>query len=147
MNETLMNARQLRINNRGFTLIEVMVAVLVLSIGLLGVAGMQISSLKGGNDALVRAQAVLGAEDILDRMRANRQACLAGNYNIGFADASSGTGMVLADLTEWKKSLTSNLPSGEGSVAVAGGVATVVVRWTDSYKKEFKNQVEMVTRL
>ncbi len=134
-------------NNRGFTLIEVMVAVVVLSIGLLGVAGMQLSSLKGGNDALVRAQAVLGAEDILDRMRANRQAGLAGNYNINFTDASSGTGMVLTDLTEWKNSLTANLPSGEGSVAVAGGVVTVVVRWTDSYEKEIQNQVEMVTRL
>ena len=58
----------------GFTLIESLVALLVLSIGLLGVAAMQLASLQANNGAFQRTQATFLAQDIADRMRANREA-------------------------------------------------------------------------
>ncbi len=72
----------MRVNNKGFTLVEVLVALLVLSIGLLAVASMQTNSLRSNYNALTRSKAVQGCEDILDRMRANRNAALASDYDI-----------------------------------------------------------------
>ncbi len=152
-----------RINNKGFTLVEVLVAVVILSIGLLAVAGMQTTSLRGGNSALLRSQAVLGAEDILDRMRANRAAVAQYAIELDEPDPDDWTtfvelvdelddmgyaDMVLTDLAEWKFFLARNLPSGDGSVTVNGNVVTVVVQWQDSFGGAAEgNQVEMVTRL
>lgn len=137
--------QKLRLNNCGFTLVEVLVAVVILSIGLLAVAGMQTTSLRGGGNALYRSQAVLACEDILDRMRANRANALNGEYDIALAVATENqAGMTLTDLSEWKNSLALNLPGGDGSVAINGRVVLVIVRWTDSYGQD---EVEMVTHL
>jgi type IV pilus assembly protein PilV len=74
----------------GFTLVEVLVALVVLAIGLLGVASLQITSKRGNLEAQQRALAVLMAEDLLERMRTNTGAL--GTY------AGAGAGGVL-DLT------------------------------------------------
>jgi len=58
----------------GFTLIEVLIAVLVLGIGLLGVAGLQSVALSMNQGSYVRTQATVLARDIADRMRANNRA-------------------------------------------------------------------------
>lgn len=130
-----MKSFNLKTKNKGFTLIEVLVALVILSIGLLAVAGMQTNSLRSNNNALIRSKAVQGCNDILDRMRANRSAALADDYDIALTVVPTGptyVGMVLTDLVEWKASLASNLPSGDGAVAVNGSVATVTVQWGDS---------------
>ena len=57
---------------RGFSLIEVLVALLVLAIGLLGLAALQTTGLKFGHQSYERTQAVLQAYDVIDRMRANK---------------------------------------------------------------------------
>jgi len=56
---------------RGFSMIELLVAVLVMGIGVLGITGLQMVSLQNNRGALVRAEAVQLAYDIHDRMRAN----------------------------------------------------------------------------
>lgn len=66
----------------GFTLIEIMVALLIFSIGLLGLAMLQATSLKFNNDSYMRTQATILAYDLIDRMRANKVAADAGNYCI-----------------------------------------------------------------
>src|SRR4030095_5211790 len=76
---------------RGTTLIETLVALLVLSIGLLGIAGMQMTSLQNNRGAHLRSQAQVLSYDIADRMRANRIAALAGGYVIAFGATASGT--------------------------------------------------------
>jgi type IV pilus assembly protein PilV len=68
---------------KGFTLIEVLVSVVVFSIGLIGLASLQTISLKHNNTSYMRSQAILLAQDIADRMRANSLAVTAGNYNMG----------------------------------------------------------------
>lgn len=55
----------------GFTLLEVLIAMVVFAIGMLGLAGMQGTALKDNNDAYMRSQAVFFAYDMGDRIRAN----------------------------------------------------------------------------
>lgn len=138
----------------GFTLIEVLVAVLVLSIGLLGLAGMQARALQFGQGAYLRSQATLLASDILDRIRANPEAALAGQYDIGLTDApdssatcigaACGTSALASfDTNVWRCSLGNwdddancqalnidgLLPEGKGSIANSNGLITVTVQW------------------
>lgn len=121
-------------SQRGLTLIEVLIAVLVLSIGLLGLAGLQATSLQFNHSSNLRSQATNLAYEMTDRMRANRDAALNGQYNLAIDAATPGTGTVPgADLAAWRTALATRLPSGEGSVAVdTDGIATIVVRWDDS---------------
>lgn len=65
---------------RGFSLIEVLIALLVLAVGLLGLAFLQAAGLRFNNDSYMRSQATLLAYDLVDRMRANRKAAMAGAY-------------------------------------------------------------------
>ena len=125
--------RNARHSMRGFTLLEVLVAVLVMSIGLLGLAGLMASSLKNSHSAYQRTQATWLAYDVLDRMRANRQVALAGGYNLALGAAPGGNGLAKDDLAEWDTALAGTLPDGDGSIAVAAkGVVKIIVQWNDT---------------
>jgi len=117
----------------GFSLIEVMIALLVTSVGLLGLAALQLVSLKQNHGAYLRSQATLLAHDIVERMRANRQQALSGSYDVDFGD-TGGTGLAAADLDQWQDLIDATLPNGDGAVEVdaARGLATVSVRWDDA---------------
>ena len=126
---------------RGVTLVEVLVAVVVLSIGLLGLAQLQMTTLRQTQSALLRSHATLLGYDITDRMRANAAGVLAEHYNqssvsdkqgdhdCSVVDASgtatnatpaSCTPQELAenDLLEWANTLARELPSGQGIVCL-----------------------------
>jgi len=64
----------------GFTMVEVLVALLVLSVGLLGLAMLQATGLRYNNDSYMRSQATILAYDLIDRIRANKAAAVAGAY-------------------------------------------------------------------
>lgn len=139
----------------GFTLLEVLVALVVLSIGLLGLSGLQTTGLRGSHSAMLRSEATILANDILDRMRANRGAALAGTYNISFgATASSAACSVnctpaqvaAADLFQWR-SYIERLPGGQGQVSVASGVATISVQWVDDRSGATSNPFVTVTAI
>lgn len=124
----------------GFTLLEVLVALLVLSIGLLGLAGLTASSMRNNLSASHRSQAIWQAYDIVDRMRANRASAIAGAYNTAFVatpvcttTAPSGT-VAQRDLAAWRNQIACAMPDGNGSVAVNAGTrqAVIVIRWNDS---------------
>jgi type IV pilus assembly protein PilV len=128
-----MNTNTGRHSGSGFTLLEVMIAVLVLSIGLLGRAGLQATGLRNNQSAYMHSQAISYGYDIIDRMRANRFSALSGTYNIGIGDsAPSGTSIAQTDLQEWKNLVVTNLLAGDASANVNGGTVTVVVQWDDS---------------
>ena len=100
----------------GATLIEVLIAVLILAIGLLGLAGMQMTSVQSNHSAYYRTQATVLAGDLADRMRANRTAALTTAYNTNFptstnTNAVTGT-QAQKDLAEWLNSLANTLPEG-----------------------------------
>lgn len=75
------------ITNRGFTLIEILVAVLVLSIGLLAIATLQLKGLQLGKGSLQASQANAFASALADEMRANQSGAAAGDYTVS---ASNG---------------------------------------------------------
>lgn len=124
----------------GFTLLEVLIAILVLSIGLLGLAGLMASSIRNNHSAYQRTQATWLAYDIVDRMRVNRAAAIASDYNtalgvpVACAAAPALAGSIAAqDLTGWKNLLACALPAGDGAVAVdVNRRVSVTVQWNDS---------------
>jgi type IV pilus assembly protein PilV len=131
----------------GFSLVEVLVALLVLSIGTLGVANLQIIGIFANGAGNQRAQATLLANDLVDRIRANRAGALAGSYNIaGDSDPPADPGcfgaaanctpaqQAAADLAAWRATLANALTLATGAVAVAGPAGptpsvTVTVTW------------------
>jgi type IV pilus assembly protein PilV len=112
----------------GFTLIEVLVAVVILSMGLLGLAGLQASSIKNNQVALYRAIASQQANDMADRMRANQCGVVAGNYDnltsaipADPACFTTGAGctplqMATTDQRQWLLENAAVLPGGSGIV-------------------------------
>lgn len=123
----------------GFTLIEVLVTVVILSLGLLGLAALHISSVRGTQGAYFRSQAASLGYQIVDAMRANPQAALSENYDIDYDDMASGlscnggSGVVTSDLCLWKFAIEERLPAGTGRVDVDpnGRIATICVRWSE----------------
>ena len=128
---------------RGFTLVESLVAVLVLSIGLLGIAALQVSSLRTNHVAYQRTQATFMAYDLLDRMRANRVAATAGSYNRNYGDGINpiALGVPLSDMDmgTWLTRLALVLPPGadasrqpDARVQQIGNEFVISLRWDDS---------------
>lgn len=125
-----------RAGEGGFTLVEVLIAVLVLSIGLIGLASLQGVALQFNNSAFLRSQATNLAYDMADRVRANRRAALdLGAYNLAVADATPAPGTLAeTDLNEWRTALQNNLPGGTGAVEVdaLNNDLTIIVCWDDT---------------
>jgi len=129
----------------GFSLIEVLVALLVLSVGLLGLAMLQIEGLKHNTDAYYRTQATVLAYDIIDRMRANSDAAKNGDYvSTGVpaeetcGDSPSGCGSPAAladyDLHHWYTQLKAALPIDDAdppTITMSGNQITVTVKWKE----------------
>ena len=138
-------------SNAGFTLIEALVALAVLSIGLLGLAMLQVQGMKFTTESYFRTQATLLAYDIMDRMRANEAGTLAGNYgtqsspitaapsvetcgNVG-STCSSTAALARYDLSQWYQMQAALLPPA----AVPSGITrddatntyTITMRWNE----------------
>ncbi|HLU07628.1 MAG TPA: type IV pilus modification protein PilV [Woeseiaceae bacterium] len=130
-------------DSRGLTLVEILIALLILSIGLLGLAGLQTASLKFNTSAYYRTQATALAYDLADRMRANRQAALDGAYTVAFqdpppaCDAAAVEGNVAQqDIATWRNALACRIPSSTGRVVPVGNEFTITVQWADGQDDE-----------
>ena len=114
-------------SERGMTLIEVLVAVLVLAIGLLGLAGLQMTGLKSNHSAYLRSQTTLLAYDLTDRMRVNRAAALDGYYDDCDEDLDGN------DCENWMGSVPALLGAGAtGNITRNGNRVRVCIEWDDS---------------
>lgn len=114
----------------GFTLIEVLVSIVIVSFGLLGVAGLLSTGLKSTQGSLQRTQASLLAYDMADRMRMNRAAARNGEY----VTATETTNAVaISDKEAWDEAVASSLPSGAGTVTMpATNFYSITIQWDDS---------------
>jgi len=135
---------QQTVAKKGFTLLEVMVAMVIFAVGLLGLAGIQALSLETSHSSFSRSQAVLLAYEMVDRIKANSG--VAGNYVTAHGNAAAEpasankcdaftcgfTEMAAFDLWQWKTALADNLLSGDGSVVnTAGTTYTITVHWDE----------------
>lgn len=156
MNATARNFAALAPKSRcqGLTLIEILVALLVLSVGLLGLATVQTSSVKFTTSANQRTQATVLAYDLVDRMRVNRLAALNGDYNVAFENpvplcgAFNGAGTLRdQDIASWRNSMACRLPQSTGSVTRLNDEFTITIQWDDSQGIEAPLQLRFTTML
>ncbi len=138
----LMNPKY-QLSQTGISMVEVLVAIVVLSFGLLGLAGLQADGLRGNNDAYMRSQATLMAYDMLDRMRANLQGVENGFYDDLFSTtpadpACISSGCTIQEMSEhdafeWNQKLAQLLPGGQGKVSGSGSgsIFTITVMWDE----------------
>lgn len=118
-------------SQQGIGLIEVMVAVLVLAIGVLGIAAMQAVTLKNSGSSASRTQAAIQIYSMLDIIRANRTNL--GSYNTNVYTAGDGTGTP-GTMMGWLDGLkTTVAPDAKGQVVCITGTMTcsVGVQWSD----------------
>lgn len=124
-------------NQRGVSLLEVLISIVVLSVGLLGYAGLQTLSMKNNSSALQRSQATILTYDILDRMRANRK-------NLASYSVAIGSVGGYPDVISWKVNVAEALPDGDASIAVdLDGVATITIQWDDN--RDGTDSIQFVT--
>lgn len=118
-------------NARGFSLVEVLVSIVIVAIGLLGMAGLTAAGLKSNNTSYYRSQATVLANDILDRMRANAVQARGQQYDVaaGPAYTAAGGTLELFDCQEWVAAIAAAMPGGTGTVDVNAGTATIVINW------------------
>jgi len=146
-----------RRKQQGMSLIEVLVAVLIMGIGLLGIAAMQAVALRNGQSSLERTQAVIQSYAILDVIRANRANALAGYYNTAGTDPqctsaaagsseTAGQTSARTDVNAWLESLKGSMVSAANAAAdtttcgavscvantIDGATCTITVQWDDS---------------
>jgi type IV pilus assembly protein PilV len=126
--------RKLRNRERGATLIEVLVSVLILGIGLLGIAALQAATLINTQSSTERTQAVIHSYSILDAMRANADDALVGAYNVAnLCAAPLVTTLPTADLNSWITGLRASNQNACGTInCQADRTCTVTITWDDS---------------
>ena len=139
---------------QGFSLLEVLIALVILAMGMLGIARMLLITHKSNSSNYTRQQAVQSAYNILDRIRANRSGALSGNYGVSNLVSSgspstpaapstncgsticSAAQLATYDTWYWLTSDLTQLPNGCGSVSTAlsglNTIITVTVQWDDS---------------
>ena len=122
-------------HQKGVGLIEILVTLVILAIGILGLAGLQTQSLKNNEIAMQRSQAVVLTYAAFDMLRVNRTAAIAGAYNMGMtctAPTNPST-LVANDQAYWINTLQTALGSTAcGSInCQTTGDCIVQVRWTD----------------
>ncbi|UCE89953.1 MAG: type IV pilus modification protein PilV [Pseudomonadota bacterium] len=127
---------------RGFTILEVAVAMVIFSVGLLGLAGLQLAGTQSNHDALMRSLAVQQAYDMADRMRSNTEgfrdsaayeslAGIPGSMPACTATSCTANQVATRDLFEWNTANDALLPTGQGQVQGDGSGQrfTITVHW------------------
>lgn len=143
--------------HNGSSLIEVLITLIVMAVGLLGLASMQMISIKNINNSQFRSLATDYAYDMAERMRANSVGVAAGNYVAIDTNGASSTTcspcssaqMARVDQFEWAQMMTQSivsggLPSGRGTVsgAVATGVYDINIQWDEQGRNDTGGTVE-----
>ncbi len=126
---------------QGFNLVEVLIALVILSVGMLGIAGLYVHSMQAGRTSLFRHHAVTLAGDVADRIRANPRALAA--YALAGADSNCVAGgidctpaaMAANDIFLWQQQAVDTLPTGAVTVVFSNAVVPptyqITVSWTE----------------
>jgi type IV pilus assembly protein PilV len=127
--------------NAGFSLVEVLIALIIMSVGMLGIAGLYVHSMQAGRTSVLRHHAVLLAGDIADRIRANPRA--GAEYTLAGSDEDCVDGdvnctpeeMAAHDILLWNEQAADTLPEGDVAVEFDDSVAPptyeITVSWNE----------------
>jgi type IV pilus assembly protein PilV len=121
----------------GFTLVETLIALLVLAVGLLGLAHLYVECLRSTHAALLRSRAVTLSADLAERIRANRDPADAYDCGGSCGAGTGGNAVAIDDLQAWVTSITALLPDGDGAVTYTAAKAgtphsyLVTVSWVE----------------
>lgn len=142
---------------RGAGLIEVLIALLVISVGVMGLVVTQMNALTNNRESFYRTQATVLAYDIIDRARANPEQAKSGGYVVALTAAADANNICVSsctpdniassDVALWKTSLASQLPGGNGSVTSITGASdgyVVSVHWTregEDFSLDFRTRL------
>lgn len=122
---------------RGFTLLEVLIALLIFSFGMLGLAALQVYSVQTNQSAHLRSQATALAGMMMDSLRANR-ANLADYYSNSYeayacATAPATSPQAKHDLEFWRQQVACALPEARAAIApISANEVAVCIRWSDA---------------
>jgi type IV pilus assembly protein PilV len=126
----------LAINKRqkGSSMIEILVSMVIVALGLLGHANLMMVSSKGNQTAYLRSQATLLSYDMIERLRLNKALAKNGRFNIDFDTPISATATTIdvVELRDWLANLADALPAGDGKINVDGaGNVIIEVQWEE----------------
>lgn len=132
---------------RGFSMLEILITLVIISIALLGTAGLQVYAMRVNQGGQFRTQAVFLASDMAERMEANKAAAVAGNYVLALTSTSSvaatncaaaacdSTNLASWDISQWGQAIGNLLPQATWQITqtTAGNPSTysIVINWTD----------------
>jgi len=128
----------LRRRSGGFSLIEILITILIFAVGLLGMAALQAVSMRSNQSANFRTQATALAYMIIDRMHANSDAVMHGEYFSAMASRACSAGpddgarTSTYDIQQWRQQLACQLPEGQGAILFPGDKVQVQITWTDA---------------
>lgn len=138
-----MNAMNKKLNQRqaGFSLVEVLITLVIMSVGMLGIAGLYVQSMQAGRTSLFRHHAVTLAGDVADRIRANPTAGIA-YAGIGGDNNCVGAGidcdevqMAFNDIFLWDQQAAESLPNGDVTInfddTVNPPTYTIAIGWDE----------------
>lgn len=122
---------------RGASLLEILVAVLVVSIGLVGIVRIQLASMRNAESAYAANQATVLAYAIIDAMRSDREAALAGRYNLAktCTTSTSASGLIADVQSAWLNTIKDTLGNHAltcGEIDCTGADCRVQIFWDDS---------------
>lgn len=120
----------------GLTLVELLITMVVVSVGLLGMATLHLVSLRNNVHAHLRSQASVLAADIADRMRTHAAVARDSGYTVSVDGSLPADPQAAMDIAAWRSSLSQLLPAGEGSISPTttiglDKVVTINVRWLE----------------
>lgn len=123
---------------RGFSLVEVLIALIIMSVGMLGIAGLYVQSMQAGRTSTLRHNAITLAGDVADRIRSNRTAGAA-YAGVGADKGCVGTDCSVADMAshdifQWTQQAAASMPSGAVAITFNGVVPaeyTIAITWNE----------------
>ncbi|MEH6565627.1 MAG: type IV pilus modification protein PilV [Halopseudomonas sp.] len=135
----------------GFSLLEVLIAVLVLALGILGAATLQLNALRYHAGSLHATQATLLAQDLLERLRANPEHLAAYvltlEQDCGAATADqlgiTTDSIIAQDKQDFARAVACELPAGRARLVVSDGVVSLRLQWSEARQFDGAGDAEL----
>ena len=147
-----MNSESKHSRQTGFSLVEVLITLVIMSVGMLGIAGLYVQSMQAGRTSMFRHHAVTLAGDVADRIRANPRAAAAyqddvganNNCVLGGIDCNP-TAMAANDIFLWKAQAAETLPGGDVTIVLDNAVIPPTYSITVSWNEPGELQTYVIT--